>query len=532
MRLFRRKAAETAVPPQAEAVVVERKTPIPSVARSRQIGMRLARSMMMDAARADRLTAAWPTTPVPADEVVRRNQRPLVARSREQCANNDYGRAFLRMCAQNIVGPQGIRLQAQSRDAAGALDMAANDAIEWAWWRWGQRQNCDVAGRRSWRMIQAGVVRSAARDGEFMVRLITGADAGPWEFALQVLDPQRCPVDFDQDRTPSGSFIRHGIEFNSYGRPLAYYFTTTLEGEANYFYGGQAFIRVPADEIVHGFVTDMEGQKRGLPWTATALWRMHMLAGYEKAALVNARVSAAKGGFFQWKEGYGPTEDETEDHEPIEMEVEPGMYRELPSGVEVKDSHPNYPTGELGPFRKEMLRAIASGMGVSYNALANDLEGVNYSSIRQGALDEREHWKDLQEWLIESLVEPVFSRWLRIALLAGRITLKGGAKLRPELLDRYSEVSWQGRRWAWIDPSADVKGAVEAKNNGMSTASQFIRDSGRDPQEVYRELAADIQQMTDAGLPQWFIEQALGRKPTSPTQPAPADPPPADGGTT
>ncbi|MBL4929344.1 phage portal protein [Tabrizicola sp. KVB23] len=494
----------------------------PTIERSRRIGMHLARSAMMDSARADRLTAAWPTSPIPADDIVRRNQRPLVARSREQAANNDYGKAFLRMVSQNVVGPDGIRLQAQTRDDNGTLDTAANDALESAWREWGRRENCDVAGKLSWRAIQAQAAVSAARDGEFMIRMIYGADAGPWGFSLQMLDPQRCPVDFDQDRVAGGGFIRHGIEFNIYGRALAYYFTTTQEGEADYHYGGRAYIRVPADEILHGFLPDLVGQKRGLPWMATALWRMHMLGGYERSALVNARASAAKGGFFQWREGEGPEADEDEE---IEMEVEPGMYRELPAGVEVVNSHPAYPTGELAPFRKEMLRAIASGLGVSYNGLANDLEGVNYSSIRQGALDEREHWKELQEWLIEALAEPVFMRWLRLSLLSGKIVLAKGGRLKPERLDKYTAVAWQGRRWAWIDPSADVKAAIDGKAAGLSTSSQFIRDSGRDPQDVFRELAADIQMMTAAGLPQWFIEQALGKKPAAPAKPGE---PPAD----
>lgn len=528
MGFFRRSPSDEPAVRQ-EPVVTERATTIPKTGTGRASLLKMARSMSVAAARRDRLTANWPTTPVPADDIVRRHQRPLVARSRDQAINNDYGRAFKRMVRQNLVGPNGIRLQAQAKDDRGKLDKDANTALENAFWDWGRRANCDVTGKRSWRAIQALAAVTVAIDGEFFIRMVYGADAGPWGFALQVLDPQRCPVDFDADRIAGGGFIRSGIEFNDYGRPRAYYFSTTRESEADYFYGGRAYIRIAADEIIHGYVEDMAGQKRGLPWMVSALLRMHMLGGYENSALVNARVSAAKGGFFQWKEGYGPDDDE--DDADIEMDVEPGMYRELPSGLEVKDSFPQYPTGELGPFRKEMLRAIASGLGVSYNSLANDLEGVNFSSIRQGALDEREYWKDLQEWFWENLHEVVYERWLQVALLSGRIVLPEGGKLRPERIAKYRDVSWQGRRWTWIDPAADVKAAIDSKNNGLSTFSQFIRDSGRDPQEVYRELADDIEQMRDANLPEWFIEQALGKKPAAPKAPVPGqqngdDPPP------
>lgn len=474
----------------------------------------MAAVRMFDAARDDRLTQNWPATPLPADDIIRRNQRAIVGRSRHQAANNDYMRGFLRMCRQNIVGAQGVRLQAQSRDPGGALDTLANDAIEAAFEEWSRAENCDVSGKRSWRRIQQAAVLSAARDGEFMLREVWGRDAGSWRYALQVLDPQRCPVDYDEERRADGSFVRHGIEFNSFGRPLAYLFTTTDEREADYLYGGRKFVRIPADQIIHGFVEDFTGQKRGLPWAATALWRMQMLNGFEQSALVNARVSSSKGGFFQWKEGYGPEVDEDQE---IFMEAEPGTFQEMPPGVEFKEWNPQYPNGEFAPFVKSGLRGIATGLGVAYNSLANDLEGVNFSSIRQGALDEREHWKDLQEWLVETLVDRVFRSWLKVALLAGRIAV-AGKPLKPERLTKYQEVKWQPRRWAWIDPRADVASAIEQKNNLMGSFGQFIRDQGRDPQEVWREIAEDIAQMRAAGIPEDYVLQAMGQKLQPPQQ--------------
>lgn len=493
-------------------------------APSRRAGLGRAALRMFEGASADRLTASWPSVPLTADDVVRRNQRVLVARSREQAANNDYGKAFLRMCRQNIVGPHGIRLQAQARDVGGSLDNVANDAIEMAWHEWGRKENCDVAARLSWRSLQALAVTSVAKDGEFMFRKVYGRDGGPWGFALQALDPQRCPVDYDEERRADGTFIRHGIRFNQYGRALSYLFTTTEERDADYGFGGRSFVTVSADEIIHGYLPDMVGQKRGLPWMTTSLWRMKMLHGYEQSALVNARVSAAKGGFFKWQEGYGPEADEEEE---ISIDVEPGAWQELPAGVDPVPNHPPYPVGELAPFRKEMLRAISAGMGVAYNNLANDLEGVNFSSIRQGALDEREYWKEMQEWLIETLVEPVFMEWLPRALLAGRIVTDGGGTLKAERIAKYRAVQWQARRWQWIDPRADVASAIDEKNNLLGSFGGYIRDQGRDPQSVWREIAQDIQQMRNAGIPEAYILQAMGRQINAAPAPGEGDPPAA-----
>lgn len=475
---------------------------------------------MFNSAENSRLTSGWQSTPLTADEVIERNQRPLVARSREQAANNDYGRAFLRMCRQNIVGSTGVQLQAQSIDDQGKLDNLANRAIEDAWFEWSKKQNCDVTGKQSWRAIQSACVNSAAKDGEFFLRMVWGRDAGPMGFSVQLLDPQRCPVDLN-DKYPKGAgFIRQGIRFNKYGRPLGYFFSTTDETESNYFQGERRFIEVPAEQIVHGFVSDMVGQKRGLPWMATALFRMRQLSAMEEAAIVNARVGANKMGFIQWRDGFGP---ELKDDEELLIDSQPGEYQVLPEGAEIKETNPQYPSGEYAPFMKQTLRSMAAGFGVQYNNLATDLEGVNFSSIRQGTLDEREHWKDLQEWLIEQLMQPVFEQWLPRALLAGLIKVKGGP-LKPERLERYSRVAWQGRRWQWIDPRADVNASVEAKNNGLTSPSQIIREQGKDPQSVWSEAARDVRAMIDAYVAEGLDEAtakelvllSMGKQPTKP----------------
>lgn len=498
------------------------KSPAPQPAGDRRANFMRNRvtARMFAAANRDRTTTEWGGTPLGADDVIDRNQVVLVARSREQAANNDYAKSFIRQCRQNIVGPLGVTMQAHVRTAGGKMDKNANDALEYGWAEWCRREHCDVTGKRSWREIQKSCVTTAAKDGEFMVRLITGAEAGEFGLALQVLDPQRCPVDLNEDKDRHGTFVRQGIRFNRYGRPLGYFFRTLDESEANYWHGGKKYIEVPAAEIIHGFLEDMVGQKRGLPWMATALYRMRQLGAMEQAAIVNARVGANKLGFIEWDDDAGPDFDEDDD---IEINSEPGEWTVLPRGAKVHETQPQYPTGEYAPFVKQALRGMAAGFGVLYNNLASDLEGVNFSSIRQGTLDEREHWKDLQEWLIESLVQPVFDAWLPRALLTGRLQRRG-RPLRPERIDQYRNIEWQARRWQWIDPSADVQSAVMSKNNMMTSPSTVIREQGKDPETVWAETARDVAAMIEAYTAEGIDKQtatelvllSMGRQPPKP----------------
>src|SRR5690606_31265005 len=212
-----------------------------------------------------------------------------------------------------------------------------------------------------------------------------------------LIDPQRLPPDYDVARLPNGGFIRHGIEFNRYGRPMFYHFGSNDESDSQYYQvAGRGYIKVPAENIIHGFLEELVGQRRGLPWSSTSLFRLHHLAGFEDAAVQNARASASKMGFIQYENGFGP---ECEDDQAVEIDAEPLSFHELPEGARIAEWSPNYPTGEFAVFNKAMLRGAAAGWGVLYNNLAGDLEGVNFSSIRQGTLDERDHWLDLQQWL-------------------------------------------------------------------------------------------------------------------------------------
>lgn len=459
----------------------------------------------------------WTAIPRSPDEIITLRQSSLVARSREQWSNNDYVRAYIRLVRSNIVGSQGIKIRPQVKKPRGKLDTEANAAIAAAFGEWAKVGNCEVTGKQSWRSMTALCAATAARDGEFIIRKIYGADAGPFGFALQVIDPQRMLVMYEAERmTNNGGFIRQGIEFNKYGRPIAYHFTSTDESD-DYWYSlnGRGFVRIPADEIIHGFVQEMVGQRRGLPWTSASLERLHHLAGFETASVQNARATASKMGFIQYKEGFGPEADEDYDVAG-NIDAEPLSFHELPEGAELAKWEPQYPAGEFNIFMKAMLRGASAGFGILYNNLTGDLENVNFSSIRHGSLEEREQWKELQQWLIETLVMPVYEAWLKHALLQGQITNKQGVPYGAARVRDFKAVAWQGKRWTWIDPQSDVTAALESIRGGLTSISQVIREQGRDPGDVFKEIADDLKQLKEAGVPDNYIELFMNGQPTPP----------------
>jgi lambda family phage portal protein len=503
-------APQLAEPPPQTALTTVASNPRRNIARTAMNAVR----MIFGSADVNRLTADWGTTPMPADWIIHKHQRILVARSREQLFNNDYFKGYARLCRQNIVGASGIVFQSKARTAGGKVDKKAKTAVERAFTDWSKRENCDAAGKLSWRAMQNHCVQSAVTDGEFMLRKLTGKDAGKYGFQLQVIDPVRCPVDYDRFDLADGGFIRHGIEFNKNGRAVAFHFVDSSPNRSwnAYAYAGRSFVRIPAEEIIHGFLPEIAGQKRGLPWMSTGLFRLKQMGAFEDAAVVNARVGAAKLGVIEFAEGRGPESNELEEDEDFELSADPGTFQVLPNGAKLNKFDPTYPSGEFAIFIKAMLRSIASGGGVSYHTLAQDLEGVNFSSIRQGTLDEREHFKELQEWLVEEAAEPVFAAWFDEAMLRSQIKRADGTALPATRTEQYSDHEFQGRRWEWIDPNADMKAAEGRKNNLLASPGALIREQGRDPEAVWQEIGDDIKAMKAAGIPENIIELAMGLK--------------------
>jgi len=448
---------------------------------ARAARMMTSNGMLQQAAGTGRLEQNWATWPTTADALIYHNWRTLVARSREQSENNDHARKFLQLCVDNVIGPNGVELQAGIKDPSGTPDTLASKAIEEAFDLFSKKGTFEITGTMSRAMVERLVIRTVAKDGEVFAIKVRG-DKSLGGYCLQLADPMLVhPQHFEP--LQNGNHIRHGIEFTPEGRPVAYYFQEYDERQIGYVQmTWKSAKRIPAEDVIHLFIPEMVGQKRGLPWMRTALWKMRMLAGFEDSAVVNARIGAAKMGFFR-----DPNNED--DQEPITMDAEPGVFEDI-GNREFIPFNPQFPSGDFDPFCKAMLRSIAAGLGVSYNNLANDLTSVNFSSIRQGALDEREVWKGLQQWFIDGWSWPVYEGWLQIGLLSGKLQV-AGKPLKFERLDKYKAVSWQGRRWGWIDPQAEMSANQIALALNLTSASAIIRDSGRDPEDVYLEIQRD-----------------------------------------
>lgn len=454
------------------------------------------------AAKQDRLLSDWQRSTESANKEVKNGIRIVRDRARDLFNNNDYAKKYVELCVQNIVGPNGVMLQNKAKEN-NKLDKRANDLIEAAWKEWSKKEFCTVTGKLAFTEAKKMVLKHVARDGEIFVRKIkVNRKENKYGFALQLIEPDHVDERLWQDDMKEGHYIRMGIEFDKWGKPVYYYVKNRPEKEyeMNGTNKSSDYMKVPANEIIHVQKPDRADQARSVSWLVQSMIRLQMLNGYEEAALINARVSAAKMGFFT-SETDNAAEyvgDDVDSDNNITMQVEPGKMEQLPPGIKFESWQPEYPTAQHNDFVKRTLEGIASGLGVSYASLSSDLEGVNYSSIRAGLVEEREQWKSLQNWFIENFVNPVYESWLEMALTTSAINLP------ISKYDKFNAPNWMPKRWSWVDPLKDIQAIEKAIQLKLRTRREAMAETNNDFEETIDALAEEKQYIIDKGLEQDF----------------------------
>lgn len=451
------------------------------------------------AARIDRLTAGWMATTNSINHELRSDLDKLRARSRQLAKDNDYARRFVGMVANNVGGPNGFTLQARVENSPGVPDVIANDSLERAFYEWAQRGVCEITGKMGFSDLIRAILRGTATDGEYLVRKVRGAAAGNrFGYALQLIDMDRLDTLHNRAPTEGVNAIIMGVEVNAFRRPVAYYILTAHPSDHAQERRRE---RIPAEEILHDFITERAEQVRGIPWMTGSMLSLHHLGEFEQSALLAARKGADTLGFFVSPDGEPPigSDADADTGEPITVSV-PGSYDTLPEGYDFRPYDSRYPDAMMADFTKGFLRKIASGFGVSAHNLTGDMNDVNYSSARIAELAERDGWLVLQDWFIQSFLKPVFMDWLETSLLASAIVTQNGTPLPASRLEKFRAHHWQGRRWQWVDPVKDIEAARLAIKSGIASPQMIAAQNGVDVEDVIGAIARFEQQAAAAGV--------------------------------
>lgn len=435
------------------------------------------------------------------------------SRSRDMAKNSPLYARYIQLMRENVVG-DGFRfkaLPATSPADPTSIDNRAAETLEYHWWKWATNPSAVDAGRRqNLTQILQLAVENWVRDGEAFIILDDTAQ-NRYGLNLRVVraDCIDETVNFDMG---DGLAVRGGVEFDiATGTPRAYWFNGSRadNGGVVYFHS-KPIVRIEARRVIHLFERHEADQMRGVPLGYAALVPLKMLDEYTRAELVAARAEACTVGIFKSPyDSMNPAKFEVSDREKDRAAhmIREGQNLWLPPGFDFASHTPSHPNRAWADYSTNLQRLVATGLGVDFTELTGNASAAISVSVRQSILRTREMYKTRQRVVSSLVLDRLYHAWLRSFLslaVSGDLTLAD--------FERLSDHEFKGRRWGWIDPTAEVNAATIAVAHGWRTDAEVASDYGNDIDDDIKEAARVRPAKEAAGL----VTLPSGQQPPQP----------------
>jgi lambda family phage portal protein len=172
------------------------------------------------------------------------------------------------------------------------------------------------------------------------------------------------------------------------------------------------------------------------------------------------------------------------------------MIQELQPGESVNAVNPSGQASNAKDFISTEQRLAASGQGLSYEAASRDMSQVNYSSARQGLLEDQKTYGIMQKYIIDNFCQEIWESFLDACVLSGKLKIKDYFQNKY----KYTKCQWIPPGWTWIDPLKEVKANEIALATGQDTLANLCAQRGFDYKEVMIQRAKEIKLAEKLGI--------------------------------
>lgn len=428
-----------------------------------------------EGAAAGRRTQGWNKSASDANAALRAGLAPLRAVARDLVRNNPYATSALDTIVDHAVG-WGIATEPNQPPVATV------------WRAWAETTACDAEVQNNFAGLQKLVMRTVVESGECLVRRRwrRASDGLPLPMQLQVLEPDF--LDATKDGPITGGEIVQGVEFNGIGQRVAYWLYPSHPGAV---FSGRAFVsnRVPARDVLHVRKPGRAGQARAVSWFAPVVLKLKDFDEYEDATLLKQKIAACLAVITTDVDGTMPAVGEQRDATMPQIDtLSPGMILNNPVGRAVEVVNPPS-VNEHDAYAKTVLRAIATGLGVTYEDLTGDYSNMPFSAARMSRL---RHWARVEDWrwqmLIPQFIDPAFLWAMEAAAIAGLVG------------DKVEAPEWTAPPAPYIEPDKEGLAYTRLVRGGLMSLSEALRERGYRPTKVLEEIAADKKELDRLGL--------------------------------
>ncbi len=419
-----------------------------------------------DAGDFGRINAGWNPVNESAEYTDRMSRDVIRARARDLERNSDIINSITGAYKRNIIGG-GWNLQARTEQE----DL--NNQIEKLWKIWCKKKNCDVTETQSFGQIMRMAVERKKIDGAVLFHKVY-TSGGILPFKLQMLEVDELDVSRLTPRE-QGNKVVGGIELNRYNRPVGYWIR-------QYTFDGLAItdsVYMPAKDIIFYFSKRRPSQIREISDMAQTITRIRDANEFMNAVSVKERILACLSVFIKkvTPQGLGGSERNTGGgkHEYEGQKLAPGMIKYLNTNEEVDVVNPSGQATDATNYTKQQLRLIGAGQGISYESVSRDMSESNYSSARQGMIEDDLTYEEDKELVME-IMDEIYETFLISAVLSGKIQIRDFWENR----DIYMAHEWIKAPKPWIDPLKEANANRIAIETGQKTFKEISAENGKD----------------------------------------------------
>ncbi|SOH93367.1 phage portal protein, lambda family [Monaibacterium marinum] len=419
--------------------------------------------MNYDGASRGRRTKGWKAPASSADAAGYGSRRRLRQLSRDLVRNAPFAARAQHLITNNVVGGGFVPSinGAEDPQLRAVLDTHLGTTA------------IDAMGLNDLAACQRIAMNAVFESGELLVRrrMRLKSDGLTLPFQIELLEPDYLD---ETKQWNGGNEVIEGIEFDPWGRVVAYWLYDQHPGDVSRTINTKSR-RYAAPEILHLRKLDRPGQARGVPWMAPVILTLGEMRDYQEAQITKQRMAALMAFFVESESDAGASRGTGAS---ALDDIGPGAIIELATGQKVTATEPPKVDG-YDQFMKQGLSAIASGLGLTYEALSGDLSGVNFSSARMGRMEMNRNIEVWQGHIIRAQFLTGIERWMREAWL-----LNFGKAADWQL-------SWTAPRPQLVDPTREIPAMVKEISAGLNSRHGVIRSLGRDPETIDAELQAD-----------------------------------------
>lgn len=414
------------------------------------------------------------------NELVSESERSrLRSWCKEEYLDNPAARSLARNFASNMYGA-GPQFQAVT------LDEELNSRIESAFKKWRKETELD------WKFLTA--IQALFYDGEAFFHFHTNPEIpGGWD--IELLEARRIQEPLTGGMEPDRL---EGITYNAFGKPICY--DVLAENLNPLVYETPQTIQVAADRIMHFFLEDVIGQKRGLPQLQTAL---EMLASMQRisAASLGAWELASKMNLViqTGMDAYDFLQCVPKNYEPEQTNVmeafqtvsvpEDGGMTFLANGMSMNQVRNEHPNSQFGDHYQYFQRLAGAGTGLPENLSTGSSANYNFSSAQLDYLIFSRYAAAVQKKItriLEKCVQTAAVSLLSAADLSKLEELHQDLKIPCEWY--FSNVFTQ------YDRTANAAADVQLKQAGLLTVKEYCKRYGLDYQKHVAESLKDASQ--------------------------------------